>query len=113
MAWRIEQAVVRGVIDNTVEGRTTGQIWLAGCEAPLELELDGDCWRDLAGTRLQFENPNPQPGPETAGLAVLQRGVIGDMTASKKCKVPTVSEDECERLEEEDEEIPCEWHNTL
>jgi hypothetical protein len=113
MAWRIEQAVVRGEIDNTVEGRTTGRIWLAGCDAPLELSLDGDCWRDLAGTRLLFENPLPQPGPETAGLAVNQTGVIGDMTASRKCKIPLVSEDEYDRLEQEQKEIPHEWHNTL
>ena len=113
MAWRIEQAVVRGEIDNTVEGRTTGRIWLAGCEAPLELALDGDCWRDLAGTRLRFKNPLPQAGAETAGLAVHQYGVIGDMTASRKCKVPTVSEEEFERLQEEDQEIPHEWRNTL
>src|SRR5664279_5431304 len=76
MAWRIEQAVIRGEIDNTVEGRTTGRIWLAGCDAPLQLSLDGDCWRDLAGTRLHFENPEPRPGPETAGLAVDQTGLI-------------------------------------
>ena len=81
MAWRIEQAVVRGEIDNTVEGLTTGRIWLAGCEAPLELKLEGDCWRDLAGTRLEFVNPNPEPCAETCGLAVNQTGVVGDMTA--------------------------------
>ncbi len=113
MAWRIEQAVIRGEIDNTVEGRTTGRIWLAGCDAPLELSLDGDCWRDLAGTRLQFENPLPQPGPETAGLAVNQCGVIGDMTASLKCKISLVSDEEFERLEQTQQDIPHEWRNTL
>jgi hypothetical protein len=113
MAWRIEQAVIRGEIDNTVEGRTTGRIWLAGCDAPLQLALDGDCWRDLAGTRLHFENPAPKPGPETAGLAVDQSGVIGDMTASLKTKVPLVSDEEFATLCHEQMEIPYEWRNTL
>ena len=113
VAWRIEQAVIRGEIDNTVEGRTTGSIWLAGCDAPLQLSLDGDCWRDLAGTRLRFANPTPEAGAETAGLAVDQCGVIGDMTASRKCKVPAVSDEEFDRLESEQKEIPHEWRNTL
>jgi hypothetical protein len=113
MAWRIDQAVIRGEIDNTVEGRTTGSIWLAGCNAPLQLALDGDCWRDLAGTRLQFENPAPRPGPETTGLTVDQRGVIGDMTASRKCKVPLVSDAELQRLCCAQQDIPFEWRNML
>ncbi len=113
MAWRIEQAVVRGEIDNTVEGLTTGRIWLAGCEAPLELKLEGDCWRDLAGTRLEFVNPNPEPCAETCGLAVNQTGVVGDMTASRKCRVPLVDGDELSELHLANKPIPCEWHNTL
>ncbi len=113
MAWRIDQAVVRGEIDNTVEGRTTGRIWLAGSDAPLQLALDGDCWRDLAGTRLQFENPAPRPGPETTGLAIDQTGVVGDMTASQKAKVPLVSEEEFHTLCREHKDIPFEWRNTL
>ena len=113
MAWRIEQAVIRGDIDNTVEGRTTGRIWLAGCDAPLQLSLDGDCWRDLAGTRLHFENPAPRPGPETAGLAVVQSGVVGDMTASRKAKVPLVSDEEFQALCRAQQEVPFEWRNML
>jgi hypothetical protein len=113
MAWRIEQAVIRGDIDNTVEGRTTGTIWLAGCDAPLHLSLDGDCWRDLAGTRLHFENPAARPGPETAGLAVDQCGVIGDMTASRKVKLPLVSDEQFETGCRDQQEIPFEWRNTL
>ena len=113
MAWRIEQAVVRGEIDNTVEGRTTGRIWLAGSDAPLQLALDGDCWRDLAGTRLQFENPAPRPGPETADLALDQTGVVGDMTASHKAKVTLVSDEQCQALCREQKAIPYQWRNTL
>ncbi len=98
MAWRIDEAVIRGEIDNTVEGRTTGRIWLAGRDEPLTLMLVGDCWRDLAGTRLRFENPSPKAVPDSAALEANQTGIVGDMTASRKSKVPTVSEEELHRL---------------
>ena len=41
MPCRIDQAVVRGEIDNTVEGKTAGWVWLAGREQPVTLELSG------------------------------------------------------------------------
>ncbi len=113
MAWRIDEAVAHGEIDNTVEGRTTGRIWLAGRDEPLILSLDGDCWRDLAGTRLQFENPTPKPVPDAQALDIDQAGIVGDMTASRKNKVPTVSEEEFHELYQSDREIPYEWRNTL
>lgn len=113
MAWRIDEAVTRGEIDNTVEGRTTGRIWLEGQKDPLVLKLDGDCWRDLAGTRLRFENPNPCAVPDSEALHPDQTGIIGDMTASRKNKVSTVDEEEYLRLSESDAEIPFEWKHTL
>ncbi len=113
MAWRIEAAVAHGEIDNTVEGHTTGRIWLAGRDEPLILSLDGDCWRDLAGTRLQFENPEPQVLAEMEALDIDQAGVIGDMTASRKNKVPTVSEEKVHELYQNYLDIPHEWQNTL
>lgn len=113
MAWRIEDAVAHGEIDNTVEGRTTGRIWLAGRDEPLILSLDGDCWRDLAGTRLRFENPASRAAADSDALDVDQAGIIGDMTASRKNKVPTVSEEECHELYQNRQEIPHEWRNTL
>lgn len=113
MAWRIDEAVTRGEIDNTIEGRTTGRIWLAGRESPLVLSLDGDCWRDLAGTRLVFENPAPKSNADAEALDVDQSGVIGDMTASRKSKVQTVSEEESRALYEAEKEVPYEWRNTL
>ncbi len=113
MAWRIENAVAHGEIDNTVEGHTTGRIWLAGRDEPLILSLDGDCWRDLAGTRLQFENPEPKTGPDAEALDIDQAGIVGDMTGSRKNKVPTVSEEKFNELYQNHREIPYEWRNTL
>lgn len=113
MAWRIADAVVRGEIDNTVEGRTTGRIWLLGRDGPLELSLEGDCWRDLAGSRLEFENPEPKQGRDDTSLDTRQNGVVGDITASRKNKVPLVGEEEFGRLYRDRKEIPFEWRNTL
>jgi hypothetical protein len=112
VAWRIDDAVVRGEIDNTVEGKTSGRLWVFGRDQPVVLDLNGDCWRDLAGTRLTFRNPEPKPQPG-ADLAPVQLGVVGDMTASRKNKVPLVSEDELAALYAAKEEIPFCWKNTL
>jgi hypothetical protein len=113
MAWRIDEAVVYGEIDNTVEGRTTGRVWLAGRDEPLILSLNGDCWRDLAGTRLQFENSSPKSVPDAEALDMDQVGIVGDMTASRKAKVPTVNEEEVHELYQNHQKIPYQWHNTL
>lgn len=85
MAWRIEKNVVRGLIQNIVPGRVVGAIWLKGLNRPLELNLKGNAYRDVAGARLEFANPDPVEG-DYAGLELFQDGVVGDMTASKKVK---------------------------
>jgi hypothetical protein len=87
MAWRIEKAVVRGEIDNTAPGRTLGRIWLIHHVDPLELDLHGNCWRDLAGTILRFRNPHPDFSLSAPDLARPQSGRVGDMTASRKLRV--------------------------
>lgn len=94
MAWRIDQAVVRGEIDNTSPGQTLGRIWLIHQVEPLELKLEGDCWRDLAGTVLRFSNPTPDFSLAAPGLSNPQHGLVGDMTASRKLRVYHVDSDE-------------------
>jgi hypothetical protein len=113
MAWRVDEAVEHGLIDNTVEGLTTGKIWLAGRDEPLILSLNGDCWRDLAGTVLEFENPNPRNSPETAELDTEQTGIIGDMTASRKARIPEIGEEEMDVYERQGRDIPFCWRNVL
>lgn len=112
MVIRIGDAVVRGEIDNTVEGKTTGWIWLAGREQPLILDLAGDCWRDLAGARLTFRNPEPKL-LENLSLDATQRGVIGDMTASRKSKEILATDQEAYALRKAGQEIPFQWKNSL
>jgi len=73
MAWRLHEHVLRGRIDNRAHGHVTGEIWLAGIDQPLVLELKGDCAPDIAGCELSFENPSPLP-MTTKPPALQQRG---------------------------------------
>jgi hypothetical protein len=86
MAWRIEENVVRGEIDNRTFGRVHGKVWLTGRDNPLVLELTGNCHKDLAGCRLTFTNPAPK-SESNLRLAVDQNGAVGDMTAARKVRV--------------------------
>lgn len=114
MALRIDQAIIRGWIDNTTPGITRGGIELLGMQRPLELILKGNCWRDLAGTRLDFVNPDPKPQEEViAALHGLHRGVVGDMTASEKVKSLLITQEEFVEYLEAGKQIPFEWKNSL
>lgn len=93
MAWRIDEHILRGEIDNRTRGRVTGRVWLAGLEPPLVLDLRGDCHPDLAGCFLTFENPRPIP-LTTRPPAPLQRGEAGDITAARKVRVFDIPFDE-------------------
>jgi len=86
MAWRLHEHVLRGRIDNRVRGRVSGEIWLAGIDQPLVLELKGDCAPDVAGCELSFENPSPIP-MTTKPPFPQQRGPAGDITAARKVRV--------------------------
>ena len=114
MAWRIEDAVAHGEIDNTVEGRTTGRIWLAGRDEPLILSLDGDCWRDLAGTRLQFENPSPKSdaGRRSARHGPGRHHRRHDRLAEKQGADAWARRNSTSSIKT-NQEIPYEWRNTL
>ncbi len=113
MAWRLDEAVEHGIIDNTVEGTTTGKIWIVGRDEPLILSLNGDCWRDLAGAVLEFENPEPSADTEAVSLDTEQTGIVGDMTASRKAQVPSISDEEMDDYMREGKEIPTNWQNVL
>ena len=88
MAFRIHDSVVRGEVDNRVKGIVRGKIWVAGRAEPVVLELKGNAWPDLAGCRLTFANPQkPLPHAHLESLHPIQRGSIGDLTASRKVRV--------------------------
>jgi hypothetical protein len=88
MAFRIHDSVVRGEIDNRVKGIVRGKIWVEGRAKPVVLELRGNAHPDLAGCRLAFTNPRKRiPHPHLDSLDPVQRGNIGDLTASRKVRV--------------------------
>ncbi len=113
MAWRIDEQVVKGEIDNRERGRVRGRIWLAGRRDPVELDLEGNAWRDLAGTRLTFTNPEAPVERNLDGFFTDQSGTTGDITASRKVRVPDVPMDELMKRYERKQPFPWHWGNSL
>lgn len=112
MAWRIDEQVIRGEIDNRMRGRVKGRIWFVGLEEPVELKLEGNCWRDLAGRSLEFSNPEPKAG-DLDGMAPIQDGVVGDITASRKVKVPEIPMSQVGEYCAAKKKWPWHWGNSL
>jgi hypothetical protein len=120
MAFRIHESVVRGEIDNRVKGTVRGRVWIEGRVEPIVLELQGNAWPDLAGCLLTFTNPQKRvPDPQLDSLNSLQRGSIGDLTASRKVRVFDIALKEalamCRRGEKPPEHLAnclyLEWFN--
>jgi hypothetical protein len=112
MAWRIEESLIRGELDNRIRGRVTGRLWFTGRAEPVTLDLRGNAWRDLAGHVLRFTNPDPKPG-DLGSFASVQRGVTGDISASRKVKVPDCTMDELMVFCEARKPFPWHWGNSL
>jgi hypothetical protein len=112
MAWRIDEFLVRGEIDNRARGRVTGRLWFAGRAEPVGLDLTGNAWRDLAGRRLVFTNARPKPGLP-AEFAIRQTGVVGDITASRKVKVPEIPLEQIGEYYAARKPWPWHWGNAL
>ena len=113
MAFRIADHVVKGEIDNRDRGRVTGRVWLQGQEEPLRLDLRGNALRDIAGSRLCFECPNPRPMTDPYPPAVEQAGVVGDMTASRRVKTWAMPFEEAWERKKAGEEVPTQIANCL
>jgi hypothetical protein len=114
MAFRIHDSVVRGEIDNRIKGIVHGKIWVEGRTEPVILELEGNAWPDLAGCLLTFTNPGKRiPHPHLDGLNQLQRGMIGDLTASRKVRVFDIPLDEALAMIRRKEKPPEHMANSL
>lgn len=114
MAYRIHDSVERGEIDNLVKGIVRGKIWVRGCPQPIVLELKGNACADLAGCSLIFTNrQNPIPVHHAEHFNPLQRGCIGDLTASRKVRVPAVPMEEFLHWPKEKGRPPTRWANCL
>jgi hypothetical protein len=114
MAFRIQDSVVRGEIDNRVKGVVRGKIWVTGREQPVVLELKGNASPDLAGCLLKFRNPFAcVPHHELDSLDPNQTGHIGDLTASRKVRVPSVPMEEFLNWPKGKGHPPTHWANCL
>ncbi len=112
MALRIHDSVVRGEIDNRVKGMVHGRIWLEGRAEPWTLELKGNAHPDLAGCLLTFSNPL-ECVPLLAAVPSLQRGTVGDLTASRKTRVYDVPVEQAFAMAKREEEPPEHVANSL
>ena len=114
MAWRIHDNVTRGEIDNRERGMVRGRIWLHGRKNPVLLELKGNACPDLAGCLLTFENVGKtHPLSPRSHFNKVQRGSIGDLTASRKVRVPDVPIEEFIELRKKGEPAPEHLANSL
>jgi hypothetical protein len=83
MAWRPNENLIEGELDNRTPGRVTGWLRFVGLDERVTLDLEGDFHRDIRGTLIRLSNPNPterSPG-YMEGICLEQRGKVGDITA--------------------------------
>ena len=114
MAFRLEDSVVRGEIDNRVKAIVRGKIWLEGRAEPIVLELQGNAGPDLAGCLLTFVNPQKRIAHgHLDSLHPLQRGSIGDLTASRRVRVFGVPMAEAFEMMDRNEKPPEHMANSL
>lgn len=105
---------MRGVIDNRCKGIVRGQVWLEGAPEPVTLELKGNAHPDLAGCLLTFTNPGARfADPRLDSLARAQRGLVGDLTASRKAPVFDGSGAEAHDMAKRDAKWPRHLANSL
>jgi hypothetical protein len=114
MAWRIQDSIIRGEIDNRIKGRVRGQLWLDGPVEPVKLDLEGNACADLAGCLLKFRNRGKTfRMRRKPTFNLMQRGRIGELTASQKVRVFTVPDEEAFAMIERGEKPPERTANAL
>lgn len=114
MAFRIHDSVVRGEIDNRVKGIVRGNIWLEGVARPVRGELRGNAHPDLAGCLLKFTNPGKRVvDKDSKDITPEQTGTIGDLTASRKGRVPAVPMEDFLNWPKGKGKPPTRWANCL
>ena len=114
MAWRIHDSVIRGEIDNRVKGVVRGKLQLHGLVGLVMLELKGNACADLAGCLLKFKNPaKTLPLPRKPEFNPLQRGRIGNLSASQKVRVFSIPNEEAFEMIERGNKPPERTANAL
>ena len=87
MVFRLTDSVSSGFIDNTEKGRVYGELMIDGIESPLTFDLEGDCFSDIAGSRIEFTRRNKiYYGDNIVDIPLVVKGKVGEITASKQFK---------------------------
>ncbi len=89
MAWRPYENLIDGELDNRTAGKVTGWMrFFRNGKPPFRVTFDlaGDFHEDIRGTKIRLRNPNPSDrnkngGTYVDGIAEVQRGTAGDITA--------------------------------
>ena len=87
MAWRPNQYLQEGELDNTQPNKVTGWMRFAGLKGRVTFDLEGDFHRDIRGAKIYFrgdayEGDVPDDaGSYMSGFAQHQTGKAGDITA--------------------------------
>jgi hypothetical protein len=87
MAWRPNEKLLEGVLDNTVPGKVTGWMKFAGMDEKVVFDLEGNFHRDIRGAKVRLCGNGELTDTVHAakymeGFSTLQKGKVGDMTAA-------------------------------
>ena len=121
MAWRPDNLVKTGELDNTRPGWTIGWLELEGIDERLQLKLVGNCHPDLAGwkfhiNRIEPDSPKDFDGdepPDYSGISLDQSGHVGDITADQMIKHHEIPNKELARRLMAGEKPPFTWRKCL
>jgi hypothetical protein len=92
MAWRPNENLIDGELDNRSPGKVTGWMRFFRCgESPLQVtfDLEGDFHEDIRGKMIRLKKSEPSDrnaelernGTYMEGFEPMQRGTVGDITA--------------------------------
>jgi len=85
MAWRSNEQLIDGYLDNTEPGKVTGHLRFVGMSEMVRLNLEGDFHRDIRGavlliTKCGTDDRSRREG-YMEGFSSVQNGDAGDITA--------------------------------
>ena len=115
MAWRIEQHIEAGELDNTIRGRVTGWLKLTTVDEPVLLDLAGNCKPDLAGWKFRIVRTEPVPEwakefvYDIVGFATPQTGEVVEITGMTRVRHADCSPEELFYRAKQDEMPPVKW----
>ena len=87
MAWRPNEYLIEGELDNTHPDKVTGWMKFVSMKANVTFNLEGNFHRDIRGAKIHFtgdayeDQSEVNPGDYLDGFALHQTGKVGDMTA--------------------------------